>query len=105
MTNETTLTPASAEKLSRILTAKHGPPETASGVVPFMGIAFCDHSWRLRDDDGSALARLGFGPTRKLVTLSRSERAGQIAYYVSVFIPGRRKPGPTTPAEIHALTA
>jgi hypothetical protein len=58
----------SAKKLCHVLTRKLGTPEGGS-PASFMGRTEYEHSWRYRLDDGTALARLGYGPTRKMVTL------------------------------------
>lgn len=58
-----------ARKLSRILSAKNGSPEGGSPGCDRRGTEY-QWTWRYRVNDGSAFARLGFGPTRKMVTLS-----------------------------------
>jgi hypothetical protein len=62
----------SARKLSRVLMAKLGPPEGGSAGCDHWGTEY-QFTWRYRHNDGSTWAKLGFGPTRKMVTLSRFE--------------------------------
>ena len=72
MTKPIQLSADSAHKLSRVLTAKLGTPEGGSPGCDIRGTEY-QWSWRYRHDDGSALAKRGFGPTRKMITLSRFE--------------------------------
>lgn len=62
----------SARKLSRILMAKLGAPEGGSPGCDHWGTEY-QFTWRYRHDDGTSWAKRGFGPTRKMVTLSRFE--------------------------------
>lgn len=78
----------SAIKLSRALTAKLGVPEGSGGAL-LGAVSTWEHctSWRYRTDDGSGWARLGYGPTRKTVTLTSREKAGYSAeYFLSVHV-------------------
>ena len=60
-----------ARKLSVRLCAKLGTPESASWSHESRW--HTEATWRFRADDGSAWSRLGFGPTRKLVTLATKD--------------------------------
>jgi len=76
----------SARKMSRVLMSKLGQPEG--------GDACCDHwgtewqsTWRYRHDDGTTWARMGYGPTRKMVTLSeRTDKTGKKTFRFWVHI-------------------
>lgn len=63
---------AVASRICAKLTALLGSPETSSGMVN--GVWCCDAAWRFRRDDGSTWARLGMGPTRKMVQLVWNDR-------------------------------
>jgi len=62
------ISPVSARKLSLRLCATLGTPESTAWAHD--GRWFTESTWRFRTDDGSAWARLGHGPTRKMVTLA-----------------------------------
>jgi hypothetical protein len=57
-----------ARKLSLRLCATLGTPESAAWSHDSHW--HTEITWRFRTNDGSAWSRLGFGPTRKMVTLA-----------------------------------
>lgn len=74
-----------AFKASRVLTAKLGMPETASGFITGgTSHYFSQSSWRFRRDDGSPLARIGFGPTRKMVSITKDEKPDRTTFSLSI---------------------
>ena len=80
------LSETQARKLGRVLTHKCGSPEGGSPAC-FMGRTEWQWTWRYRIDDGSALARLGFGETRKMVTLSETEHREKTSFRAWVWLP------------------
>lgn len=76
----------SAAKLSKILIAKLGTPEGGSPACDIYGTTY-ESTWRYRRDDGTSWSKLGFGPTRKMVTLREFIRKnGEKVYSFSVYI-------------------
>lgn len=63
---------AIASRIERNLLARLGQPETSSASD--LGHWITEATYRFRRNDGSAWSRLGFGPTRKLVTLSYDDK-------------------------------
>ena len=79
-----------ALKASRILTAKLGTPETESGFIAGgTSHHFSQALWRFRRDDGTPEARLGFGATRKTVSIVCDEKHGQKSFAISVSLATR----------------
>lgn len=60
-----------AHRLSARLCATLGTPEGNSGMETG-SIWVAESIWRYRIDDGSSMAKFGYGPTRKMVTLRSS---------------------------------
>lgn len=70
--------PASvASRISRTLCAKIGTPESSTGSL--LGVWHSEVTWRIRRNDGSGWAKLGFGPLRALVSLSYRDNATESA--------------------------
>ena len=82
MTRKIRISELVAQKLSQKLCKKLGTPEGNSGC--YMGKWLTQSTWRYRRDDGSNWARLGYGPTSKMVTLSTAEYEGKTDYYLIV---------------------
>lgn len=87
MTRSLPISAAQAFKAHRVLCAKLGTPETQSGFITGGTSHYhASASWRFRFDDGSPEARLGFGPTRKMVTITSDEKCGQTSYALHIHI-------------------
>jgi len=93
MTRSLPISAAQASKASRVLCSKLGTPETSSGFVTGGTSHYhASASWRFRHDDGSPESRLGFGPTRKMVTITSDEKGGEISYAIHVHINRQLRP-------------
>ncbi len=80
---KTSLIPrAVASRIERNLFARLGQPETSSASD--LGEWITEATFRFRLDDGSTWARLGMGPTRKLVTLSYSDKRDAVLLTVDL---------------------
>lgn len=78
-----------ARRIALSLVAKLGTPEGSSWSE--RGGQWCtETTWRYRRPDGSPWARLGYGATRKMVTLSRNDsRPDVVRLHVYVTAEGR----------------
>ncbi len=66
-----------AARIASRLGSTLGNPETSTGSL--LGVWHSGMTWRFRRNDGSPWSRLGFGPTRKLVTLSHRDDQKTVA--------------------------
>lgn len=81
------VTPAVANAICANLTRKGLHFDGFSGCE--RGAFTSQTSFHFRRNDGSAWARLGHGPTYKLVSLIRTDRGGQVTASLVVEITGR----------------
>ncbi len=66
--------------------SKLGQPEGGSPNCDFWGTEW-QLTWRYRKDDGTTWARMGYGPTRKMVTLSeRTEKTGKKTFRIWIHL-------------------
>lgn len=80
-----TISDTVAHRLSARLVATLGTPEGSSGMETG-SVWVSESTWRYRTDDGSSMARHGYGPTRKMVTLrSAVQPDGTTSYVMFVY--------------------
>jgi hypothetical protein len=69
-----------ATRISRNLVKRLGTPEGSNWSRN--GAWFTETTFRFRLDDGSAWARLGMGPTRRMVTMQHNDKSETVRLWV-----------------------